>query len=201
MSDKVQITILEDGPIKISHARSATFDGQPLELDGDLWLCRCGQTRNPPFCDSTHRAVGFDGSCETDTQKPIHTWEGRTVRTHFNATTCMHVFKCQPLKALRAAELAGDDEAATEILRVVATCPSGALTAERKTPGELPPEPTFDAEIDIQAGGEIRVQCDFDINAEKLERQRPERATLCRCGLSKNKPWCDGRHQMREDFR
>ena len=201
MSEPLKITILDDGPIRVEGAKSAAFCGETLPVDGDLWLCRCGQSKNPPFCDSSHRQVGFDGSCENPPDKAVHTWEGRTVRTHFNPNTCMHVFKCQPLKALRHAELDGDDAAAVEIMRVVATCPSGALTAERKTEGEVPEEPGFDQQIDIMAGGEVRIQCAFEINADKLERQRPERATLCRCGLSRNKPWCDGQHKKRSDFR
>ena len=201
MSVKLDVTVLENGPIRVRNATRVKFADRPVAVDGELWLCRCGQTKNPPFCDSTHRAIGFDDTCEAREPKPLSTWEGRTVRTHFNPNTCMHVFHCKPLKALREAELAGDDGAATEILRVVATCPSGALTAERKAPGEIPDEPKFDAEIDIREGGEIRLQCDFANHAEKLDRQRDHRATLCRCGQSKNKPWCDGRHAKRADFR
>jgi len=200
MAEKVNVIVLKDGPYQLSNVRNLKFDGELQSVEGDIWLCRCGRSANAPFCDGSHNG-NFDDQCEPRSPKSIHTWEGRTVRTHFNPNTCMHVFKCQPLKALRAAELAGDDSAADKILKVVATCPSGALTAERTDGGPTPVEPEFDAQVEIMRGGEIRLQCSFDINEPLQERQRDERATLCRCGLSQSKPWCDGRHKKRTDFR
>ncbi|MFT5686422.1 MAG: CDGSH-type Zn-finger protein, partial [Myxococcota bacterium] len=55
--------------------------------------------------------------------------------------------------------------------------------------------------IEIIAGGEIRVKGAFVINEPLLERQAGDKATLCRCGRSKSKPWCDGRHKGRKGFR
>ena len=201
MSDPVSFTVLPDGPLKVSKATSIRYCGEPLEVEGDVYLCRCGQSSNAPFCDGTHGKVGFKGTSEPGTTKDIHVWEGNTVRTFFNPNTCMHVFYCKPLKELRERELAGDVAAAEEIMKVVATCPSGALSYEIKAGVDAPPEPDLGADIDIVEGGEVRVQRAFEINTPKLERQRDARATLCRCGLSKNKPWCDGRHKKRTDFR
>jgi len=50
-------------------------------------------------------------------------------------------------------------------------------------------------------GGEIRVRVPFEINADLHERQTADKATLCRCGRSRNKPWCDGRHKGYAGFR
>lgn len=113
----------------------------------------------------------------------------------------MHVFYCKPLKELRDRELNGDQEAATEIMRIVGTCLSGALTYETKEACEEPEAQTFDVPVEIMEGGEIRIQGAFEINAELQERQHQDRATLCRCGQSKNKPWCDGQHKRKEGFR
>lgn len=201
MPDTLAVTVIDDGPLKISHARSVQFGDQLLETDGDVYLCRCGQSANAPFCDGSHKRVGFDGGCEAPPDKQVGVWEGRTIKTFFNPNTCMHVFNCKPLKALREQELAGDDDAAAEIMRVIATCPSGALSYETSTTVAEPPCPPAAADVMIIEGGEVRVTCSFEINAPLQERQRPERATLCRCGLSKNKPWCDGRHKKRENFR
>lgn len=202
MPERLNVTVTPNGPLKLSHARSLKYCGEPLEVDGDVYLCRCGQTSSAPFCDGSHRTVGFDGSPEGREPKPIRVWEGRTVRTRFNPNTCMHAFYCKPLNDLRERELAGDDAAATEIMRVVGTCPSGALTWERKHPElEVPGSPEAEADVVIMEGGEVRLTCDFEINAPLPEHMHPERATLCRCGLSRNKPWCDGRHVKRDDFR
>ena len=200
MSDRVRVTVFEDGPIQISGAGSVSFCGEALEVDGDVYVCRCGDSNNAPFCDGTHSKVGFDGGCEEPPAAALKTWEGKTLRTVFNPNACMHVFYCKPLKELRERELAGDAEAAAEIMRVVGTCPSGALTYETKT--ELvEPAPVPGPAVDIMEGGEVRIQADFDINVPLLERLDGNRATLCRCGRSKNKPWCDGRHKGRKGFR
>ena len=201
MSDRLSIAVLEDGPLKVSNATTASYCGAPLAVSGDLYICRCGGSANPPFCDGTHRRDGFSGACEAPPDAPLVTWEGRTVRTVFNPNACMHVFYCKPLKELRARELAGDDAAASEIARVVGTCPSGALTWEAKTEIDPGPSPERGPQIEIMEGGEVRVQGAFDIDVPLLEHQREGAATLCRCGLSANKPWCDGRHRKRRDFR
>ena len=200
MSDRLSIVVLPDGPLKLTGARSVTFGGEPLSVGEDVYLCRCGESKNAPFCDGSHKTNGFSGACEIDEKHEVKVWEGRRLRTFFNPDACMHVFYCKPLGALREAELAGDDDAGAEIARVVGQCPSGALSWEAKA--ELPAlEPGERADVAIQAGGEVRVQCAYEINEPLHERQAEDRATLCRCGLSKNKPWCDGRHRKRRDWR
>lgn len=201
MSAPVTITVLDNGPLKVSGASSARFCGERLPVDGDLYLCRCGRSANAPFCDGTHRSVGFDGSGPEQAEQPIRTWEGRTLQTFFNAATCMHVLYCKPLDGLRAAELAGDDAAAEEIIRVVETCPSGALSYARRPAQASAPMADGPVCLDIMQGGEVRIQVPFVINRDLHERQAENRATLCRCGASASKPWCDGRHRARRDFR
>lgn len=202
MSQPVTIKILPDGPLQVSGAGSLNYCGEPLSVEGDtVYLCRCGESANAPFCDGSHARVGFSGAKEATGEKPIRVWEGNTLRTYFNPNACMHVFYCKPLKELRERELAGDVLAGEEIKKVVGTCPSGALTWESTIGDSIVELPSHAADIDIVEGGEVRVQCAFDIDTPLLERQDGVRATLCRCGASKNKPWCDGRHRKRRDFK
>ena len=203
MSDRPRIQIFDDGPMKVSNAGSMRYCGAPMEAEGNVYLCRCGESAKAPFCDGTHSRVGFVGSSPDAPAQEFRVWEGRTLRTHFNKAACMHVFTCKPLKELREAELAGAEDAATEIMRVIHACPSGALSYEVKDPDRAtaPERPAPEVAIDIVEGGEVRVQVPFDLNVPLQERQVEDRATLCRCGRSKNKPWCDGRHKARRDFR
>ncbi len=200
MSDAMNIFVIPDGPIKVSDAESVRFESEALEVSGDVYLCRCGDSKRGPFCDGTHKSAGFSGACERAPAGNVRVWEGQSLRTFFNADACMHVYYCKPLKELRAREEAGDAEAAAEIMKVVGTCPSGALSYEVKS--DLPePAEVSEAVIEIIAGGEIRVRGAFKINAPLLDRMAGDKATLCRCGRSKSKPWCDGRHKGRKDFR
>lgn len=202
MTKPISLTVLDNGPLKVSaDSLTLSYCGQAIDVEAgsDVYICRCGESKNPPFCDGSHGKVGFVAEPPTENKKEIRVWEGKTIRTFFNPNTCMHVFYCKPLKELRKRELEGDTEAAAEIARVVQSCPSGALSYE-STEVEAPAS-TDGPDIDIRAGGECRVQTAFEINATPGERQDMSRATLCRCGLSKNKPWCDGAHKKRENFR
>ncbi len=200
MSENVSVTVFPDGPLKVSHATTVKYCGELLQTDGDVFLCRCGESTNAPFCDGSHKGAGFSGENKSPPTKMVRVWEGETLRTFFNPNACMHVFYCKPLKELRARELQGDTGAAAEIIEVLGACPSGALSYEAKSPLDEPAPRVPDADIEIMEGGEVRVQCAFDINTPLLEGLDGQRATLCRCGLSKNKPWCDGRHSARKDF-
>lgn len=56
------ITAAKNGPLLVTFAcRVEDSDGKVLRSDERLALCRCGQSRNKPFCDGTHGKVGFEG--------------------------------------------------------------------------------------------------------------------------------------------
>ena len=58
----VVITALENGPYLVSGAaRVSDPDGGAWDTEGraTFALCRCGASRNKPFCDGTHSAIGF----------------------------------------------------------------------------------------------------------------------------------------------
>ena len=62
MSD-VKVNLRENGPVLIS-GEFTLYDtqGNPFDLGGKdtIAICRCGETKNRPFCDGTHKSCGFE---------------------------------------------------------------------------------------------------------------------------------------------
>ncbi len=59
----VQIKTLKDGPYQVKGKdayRLIDAQGDAFALSADpIYLCRCGQSANKPFCDGTHKRIGF----------------------------------------------------------------------------------------------------------------------------------------------
>jgi CDGSH-type Zn-finger protein len=69
MPDEVVIKVRDDGPYKVTGPVTVIdVDGNAFALpEGDaIVLCRCGASKTKPFCDSSHKASGFQ-SCERAT--------------------------------------------------------------------------------------------------------------------------------------
>lgn len=50
-----------DGPLHVTGNFSLrSSDGETIYTGSDAWLCRCGASRNKPFCDGTHQEIGFE---------------------------------------------------------------------------------------------------------------------------------------------
>lgn len=74
------------------------------------------------------------------------------------------------------------------LIEVAHACPSGAVQYRRK---DGPPEPAPQVNMArLRENGPIAVHAPMTVNGESIGM----RATLCRCGASKNKPFCDGSH-------
>ena len=62
----VEIIVRENGPYLVKGDNVSILDHDGTVLTPQkmpVALCRCGQSKNKPFCDATHRAAGFDGTC------------------------------------------------------------------------------------------------------------------------------------------
>lgn len=56
----VEMAPVPNGPLHLKGALEIiSGTGRTLERTTDAWLCRCGQSKNKPFCDGSHKAVGF----------------------------------------------------------------------------------------------------------------------------------------------
>jgi len=81
-----------------------------------------------------------------------------------------------------------DHASAEEVAAMIRTCPSGALTFER-VDGQNERARRINR-VAVLENGPLSVEGDFIIEG----KERSKRATLCRCGLSANKPYCDYSH-------
>ena len=63
MSEKAKIEIMDDGPLIASDLKLLEDgEGNGLAIKKKTALCRCGASENKPFCDGSHRSVGFKSS-------------------------------------------------------------------------------------------------------------------------------------------
>jgi CDGSH-type Zn-finger protein/uncharacterized Fe-S cluster protein YjdI len=120
---------------------------------------------------------------------------GKDIVVRFDTQRCIHARHCvlgHP--EVFQANMQGpwiDPEAASpeRTAAVVQTCPSGALSYERLD-GGLQESPPLVNVIRIRENGPLAVVADL-----RIVNEAPMiRATLCRCGRSKNKPFCDSAH-------
>ncbi|MFC2107622.1 CDGSH iron-sulfur domain-containing protein [Bacteroidota bacterium] len=57
-----KITFLKDGPAMVQGGCTITnTDGSTTEYENDVFVCRCGNSKNKPYCDGTHKDTGFTG--------------------------------------------------------------------------------------------------------------------------------------------
>ena len=214
-----KIEVLKDGPYLVSgglplseqhivtNAEGESLDyreGKQYPAQAQYALCRCGQSGHKPFCDGTHKKVGFDGT-ETASRGPYlkqaETIEGPTVQLTDAESLCAFARFCDPKGRIwNLVEQTDDPEARKIVEYEAAHCPAGRLVVwDRKTGKAI--EPKFEPSLGLiedtekRVGGPIWVRGGIPvISADGRAYEVRNRMTLCRCGRSDNKPFCNGSH-------
>jgi len=167
-------------------------------------LCRCGHSASKPFCDGTHAKVGFDGS-ETASREPYldqaEVIRGPTMSLTDVEGLCAFARFCDPHGKVWNLVGASDEPAAGKhFVSQTCACPSGRLVAWDNETGK-PIEPAFEPSIALiedpaqHCSGPIWLRGGVQlIGADGFGYEIRNRMTLCRCGASQNKPFCDGTH-------
>lgn len=122
-----RISVLENGPLAV--AGSVAVDAAESEVR--VTLCRCGLSKNKPYCDYSHVEGGFEATGEPKAKSPPETAER-----------------------------------------------GGGLGAFRIPDGPLKVE----GNVELTTGTGLKIAT-------------LSKTFLCRCGASKNKPYCDGSHK------
>lgn len=172
----------------------AGFPAKPV-----MALCRCGASANKPFCDGTHTKIGFSGARLSDGSADRRdTYTGKAITIYDNRGLCAHAGVCTDRLAAvwRMGEepwIYPDGASAEAIIEVIQACPSGALSYS--IGGEEAAAPDRGPAIAIAKDGPYHVTGNVElVGVAGSEGVSRERYTLCRCGASKNKPFCDGSH-------
>ena len=213
-----QITILENGPylvsgnvpIEIAEITTdeageslAWRDLRAIEASARYALCRCGRSANKPFCDGTHATIAFDGT-ETASRAPYaeqaKTIDGPTMVLQDAPDLCSYARFCDRAGTVWGLIEKSDEPGARDLIVAETTnCPSGRLTARDR--GGAAIEPDFPASIVVTedpakgTGGPLWVRGGIPLRShDGRDYETRNRVTLCRCGASKNKPFCDGSH-------
>lgn len=167
-------------------------------------LCRCGNSKNKPFCDGSHVKSKFDGTETASKEKYLDQAEkmnGPGVDlTDVNELCSLGRFCHKAEGTWEAVGNSGNSKSRKVAIETACNCPSGRLVVwDKKT--KKPIEPKFDESIgliqDPQAGvsGPIWLKGGVQlVSAEGEKYEKRNRVTLCRCGKSDNKPFCDGSH-------
>jgi CDGSH-type Zn-finger protein len=212
--DTPQIAVREDGPYVVSGnvaitrtAQVETEFGEPVgwvpdeEFDDPperYELCRCGRSSDKPFCDGSHLS-GFDGT-ETAERSDIserrYEFPAGEGRVSFDLAMCQHAGFCGDrfTNWRRLARRADDPAVRERLMQMVRLCPSGALEMQPDDDGEQL-EPALPVSIGVVRDGPYWVRGRIPVtSADGYTYEVRNRMTLCRCGRSETKPFCDGSH-------
>jgi CDGSH-type Zn-finger protein len=219
MSDDAHIKVLKNGPYLVNggipvnvetigtNAEGGSWEwipGRALAVEGTYALCRCGHSQNKPFCDGTHAKIGFEGT-ETASRAPYHEQaegtDGPTMVLQDAEALCAFARFCDNAGTIWALiEQTDDGEVRKIVAHEESHCPSGRLVVrDKKTGNVLEPDlprtiglvedPAQKCSGPLWVRGGIRVE-----SADGTSYEVRNRVTLCRCGASENKPFCDGHH-------
>lgn len=163
-------------------------------------LCRCGDSQNKPFCDGAHTAAGFEGidtadaSTYDERSKELGN-DGITVRD--DRSICVHAGFCgnRHTNVWKQAADMSDSTVRLAVINEIEKCPSGALTYSFDGDSE-DTEPDYPQQVGVIDDGPLWVTGGVQVTtSEGVELEIRNRVTLCRCGQSANKPFCDGAHK------
>lgn len=173
--------------------------GETLATQAEMYLCRCGGSVNKPYCDGTHIRIGFRGDkCDDRVPDRLDDYVGKEITIHDNRGVCAHAGYCtdnSPAVFNVENEPWIDPDAADpeETARTIKMCPSGALSYTKD--GVLYKDRDRRPAITVSKNGPHYVVGGIELNDPTgSEPESKEHYTLCRCGGSKNKPFCDGTH-------
>jgi CDGSH-type Zn-finger protein/uncharacterized Fe-S cluster protein YjdI len=122
---------------------------------------------------------------------------GRDVTIRFDARRCVHSRNCvlgHPqvfVPNVKGEWIRPDAASAEVVMHVALACPSGAIRVAHNDGSASSDTPPMVNTVRVRENGPLAIEAELQVRGES---QATPRATLCRCGHSQNKPYCDGAH-------
>jgi CDGSH-type Zn-finger protein len=192
---KPQIKVVRKGPYMVTGLkRLKNSKGEDLPVQSVTSLCRCGASKNKPYCDGSHARIGFVGDKDPNrVPGEVHEHVGKGITIVDNTDVCCRDRSCI-INLPKVFENDDPDAAsADEVIATIKKCPSGALSY--KLGGEHCQDYGRKPEITVSKNGPLKIVGGIELKDDYgTQPWCKEHYTLCRCGASKNKPFCDGSH-------
>jgi CDGSH-type Zn-finger protein len=179
--------------------------GSAIEASETCRLCRCGLSRAKPFCDDECAGAGFDGTETADrapstSRRKVLVGDGVVMTDDQSLCTDAGFCGDRSTNVWNMIGETADPDVRDRLMWMVSLCPSGRL-AYSLEPDADQVEPPLDPSILVQDDGPLLVRGGIPVVAADGEPyETRNRVTLCRCGRSAKKPFCDGTHK-RTGFR
>jgi CDGSH-type Zn-finger protein len=189
-----------NGPYIVRNLRKLTNSlGETLDVRTIVALCRCGGSNIKPYCDGTHATIGFTSEKDADrVPDRLDTYAADGITVYDNRGTCCHYGNCtEALPAVFHHDgepfVTANGDSPDNIVNIVRACPSGALGFARD--GAVYTGEEREQEIHVAHDASYYVRGGVELEGERMNAgANREHFALCRCGHSKNKPFCDGTH-------
>jgi len=217
MAGNARIKVTENGPYIVTGGISLFRMIIETDGHGDPWrwreverypqresyaLCRCGNSRNKPYCDDTHMKKRFNSAETVGSElylENVKEYVGPELRLTDKRALCVGAAFCVRDAGIWNLTVHSDRPGFKEVaIEEAANCPSGRLVVWDNQ-GD-PIEPDYEPSIVVtehETGipGPLWVRGEVEIESvDGIVYERRNRVTLCRCGESQNKPLCDGSH-------
>jgi CDGSH-type Zn-finger protein/truncated hemoglobin YjbI/ferredoxin len=202
------IAVQVNGPYVVTNvSRLRNWLGEEMPARPQMALCRCGGSRTKPFCDGSHLQNHFNGDKDPDRVPDRRDrYAGQQITVLDNRGLCAHAGFCTDrlpsvFQLGKEPFVAPSGGRMDDIIRTVASCPSGALSVAVGTREARDlVDPVRPPAIEVSRDGPYRVTGGITlVDAQGRPEPRNEGASLehyslCRCGHSQNKPFCSGKH-------
>ncbi|MDY3979590.1 MAG: CDGSH iron-sulfur domain-containing protein [Tidjanibacter sp.] len=219
--DSFRIEIKPDGPYLVYGRPPLRMQTITLNQQGECWsmtqgrefttekeptaLCRCGASKNRPYCDGSHAHTAWDPTL-TASEDPIlensEVFENSQLRLYDNDAYCVFARFCDAKGRIwNLMHRPLTPQTRETIIHEAEMCPGGRLNLEDKQTGERF-EPKYDPSLGLiedpatLSSGGLWVRGGIPVarQSDSFTYEIRNRTVLCRCGASGNKPFCDGTH-------